>query len=156
METNSRTIAGIIYIVMGMLCLILRGDIILYAAFCVGTALIVFGIMELVYERTIPGVICLICGLVIMLLGWLMISVILYIIAIAVIVTGIVKLTRLPERAAVNDGFFRPDILRPVLMIICGILLFVNQAAAVSAVFIVIGILLIVAGIFALMEKNYY
>lgn len=156
MGTNSRTFAGIIYIVMGMLCLILRGDIILCAAFCVGIALAVFGIMELVGERVATGVVCLICGLVITLLGWLMVSLILYIIAISLVVIGIIKLTRLPERTAVNDAFFRPEIVRPVLMILCGVLLFINQGAAVSAIFIVVGILLIVAGIFALIENKYY
>jgi uncharacterized membrane protein HdeD (DUF308 family) len=154
MKMGSKTVTGMIYMVLGILCLILRSDIVMYAALCVGIALFVFGILELTKERVTSGVICLICGIAIMILGWLMVSIILYIIAIAAVVIGIVRLTQLPKREAVNDSIFRPDIYRPLLMILCGILLFVNQRAAVSAVFIAIGILLIVAGIFAMVEEG--
>ena len=154
MKMGSKTLTGIIYIVLGILCIILRSDIVLYAALCVGVALFVFGILELTKERVTTGVVCLISGLVLIVLGWLLVSVILYIVAIAAVVIGIVKLTQMPKSNVVNDSIFRPEIFRPVLMILCGILLFVNQRAAVSAVFIAIGILLIIAGIFALAEEG--
>lgn len=154
MKMGSKTLTGIIYTILGILCLILRSDIVVYAALCVGIALFVFGILELTNGMVTAGVICLISGAVLIILGWLMVSVILYIIAIAAVVIGIVRLTQVPKNNVVNDSLFRPDIYRPVLMILCGILLFVNQRAAVSAVFVAIGILLIVAGIFAMVEEG--
>ncbi len=153
-HNNQTTIAGIIYIVFGLLCIAFRGGIISFAAFCVGIAFIVFGIMQLVNELVIPGTVMLILGIAILCVGWFMISILFYIIAIAMIVFGIVKLTDFFKTRAVNDTILRPEALRPILLIICGIVFLFNQGGTISVIFVFVGVLLIISGILAIVESN--
>lgn len=153
-HNNQTTIAGIIYIVFGILCIAFRGGIISFAAFCVGIAFIVFGILQLVNELVVSGTVMLILGIAILCAGWFMVSVLFYMIAIAMIVYGIVRLTDFFKTRAVNDTIFRPEALRPILLIICGIVFMFNQGGTISVIFIFVGILLIISGILAIAESN--
>lgn len=151
---NQATVAGIIYIIFGLLCIIFRGGIISFAAFCAGIALIVFGIVQLVNELVISGTIMLVFGIAILFAGWFMISMIFYMIAIAMIVVGIFKLVEFFKKRAVNDSILRPEGLRPILLTLCGVVFLFNQRGTVSVVFIIVGILLIIAGILSIVENN--
>ena len=153
MKVNNGTAAGIMLIIIGALCIIFRSNIIYYASLFIGIALFVYGILELCNDRTTSGILCIIGGLILILLGWFMVAFIFYIIAIALIVIGIVGLVSGGGYTR-GGSFFGSPVVRNIIMIVVGALLFINQRAALSAVFIVIGALLLAAGIMVLTESR--
>ena len=154
MRYNSNIFIGIAYIFFGALCLILRSDVIFIAAVCLGITLCVIGITELLRGNIYFGAVSLSIGAVVLILGWLMIWILMYIIAAAIIALGIYKLNFYLKTRAVNDPFWCPETIRSILLIVCGVLMFMNIRATVAAIFVMIGILLIAAGITAIIDDG--
>ena len=154
MRYSSNIFVGIAYIFFGALCLVLRSDVIFIAAVCLGVTLCVLGITELLRGNIYFGVISLSIGAAVLILGWLMIWILLYIIAAAIIALGIYKLNLYLKTRAVNDPFWCPETIRAILLIVCGVLMFMNIRATVAAIFVIIGVLLIAAGIMAIIDDG--
>ncbi len=148
------TIAGILYILFGVLCIVLRGGILMFAAYFVGAVLVVYGIIYLVNRVMPQGIVLLVLGVVLILTGWFAVTVLLYIFAIVLIVVGIVNLYQFYKTKAVNDSPISAEGLRPILIMVCGILLLLNPRGTVSVLFVIVGVLLIVNGIMALIENR--
>ncbi len=151
---NMTTAAGIMYIIFGLLCIILQSRILLFAAIAIGIVFIVFGIINILMMMIPFGVLLLVLGILIILAGWLMIAVLFFVIAIAMIIIGIQRLVRFNRTKALNDSMLCPECIRAVLLIVIGVLLFFFQKGTVSAMFIIAGILMIIAGIMAIADKN--
>lgn len=145
-------IAGLFYIAVGVLCIVLRSGILDCIAYCAGFALILYGIFVLVRGLVMPGIILMVLGVMVLLTGWFMVTLILYIIAALMVLAGIEKLVRFYQNKAINDSIFRPEGIRSILFIICGILFLINPRGTVSVLFVIIGVLLIVMGITALLQ----
>ena len=148
------TIAGILYILFGVLCIVLRGGILMFAAYFVGAVLIVYGIIYLVNRVMPQGIVLLVLVVVLILTGWFAVTVLLYIFAIVLIVVGIVNLYQFYKTKAVNDSPISAEGMRPILIMVCGILLLLNPRGTVSVLFVIVGVLLIVNGIMALIENR--
>ena len=85
---------------------------------------------------------------------FLVVSIILYILAIALIVIGIQRLAFFFRTRAVNDTILRPDGIRPILLITCGVVLVFNQIGVLNIMFVFIGVLLMINGVLALLDRN--
>ncbi len=153
MRYSNNVLAGIAYIFFGALCLILRTDVLFLAANCLGIFLCLMGIMELISANIYGGVVSLCLGILALALGWLVLWVWLYIAAAGIIAFGIYKLNSYCKKKAVNDPFWCPESVRAILLIVCGVIMFLNLWATVSAIFVIIGILLIVTGIMAILDN---
>ena len=154
MRYSSNIFIGMAYMFFGALCLLLRSDVIFIAAVCLGVVLCVIGITELLQGNLYFGIVGLAIGTVVLILGQFMIWVMLYIIAIAIIAFGIYKLNLYFRTRAVNDPFWCAETIRAILLIVCGVLMFLNLKATVTAIFVIIGILLIAAGIMAIIDDG--
>ena len=120
-----------------------------------GVLLIVNGIIHLVGDTDkVYGIILICVGALIIVAGWLIATIVLYIIAVLFIIYG----------ALMIYAFFKAghasiiNLIAPILMIVAGVLLFLNQKGTVDWVFIVEGIILVIEGainlVAALATKN--
>ena len=123
----------------------------------IGATLIVLGILDILHNRTTIGIIKLVLAALVMLAGWLFIKLALYILGAFLLVAGITQL-----RSVLSVKYKKitlpvvMHIAQPVIYILVAICLFFNQGGAISWVFTVSGIFLIidgVAGILGAMER---
>lgn len=155
MNLKSQTsIAGIIYIVFGILCIVLRSRILSFAAACAGIALVAFGLYFIITSFFTTGILMLTLGIVLLVSGWFFVSVMLYVLAVVLIIAGAYRLSEFFKTRAVNDSILRPEGMRPILLMVCGVLLLFNQGGTVQVIFIALGVLLLVIGILALCDSN--
>ncbi len=155
MNLKSQTsIAGILYIIFGILCIAFRGGIISFAGICLGAAFLVFGIVNIIREELPVGIVLAIIGVVILLAGKFFIAALFYIVAVILILTGIQRLYVFFKTRAVNDSILRPEGIRPIVLIIVGLLFLIYQRGTISIIFVAIGILFIVTGILAIADSN--
>lgn len=150
---NTNTL-GVIYLVFGILCIILKSRIVTLAALCAGGALIGFGIYYITRQLTYQGILMIIGGVLTGVLGFFVISLLLYILAVAFIVIGIQRLAFFFRTRCVNDTILRPDGIRPIFLIACGVVLIFNQIGVLNVMFVFIGVLLMINGVLALVDRN--
>ena len=138
-------------ILIGLLFIIYKGGIISLAMSLIGITLIVLGIIDIIKKRAVSGVIKLVFAALVMLAGWLFITLALYVLGAFLLVAGVsqlvalskVKLKKLTLPVAMRYA-------QPIIYILIAICLFFNQGGAISWVFTVSGIFLIIDGIAAL------
>ena len=155
-KKNVTRLAGIFYILFGVLCIILRSEILNFMAYLAGFALIAYGIFLLVRRLVMPGVFMLVLGALVLLTGWFLVFLLIYLIAVLLILAGIEKLVRFAKNKAVNDSIFCLETIRAVLFIACGVLFVVYPLRTMSLLFVVVGAMLIVMGIMALFQDSFY
>ena len=138
-------------ILIGLLFIIYKGGIISLAMSLIGITLIVLGIIDIIKKRVVSGVIKLVFSALVMLAGWLFITLALYVLGAFLLVAGVsqlvalskVKLKKLTLPVAMHYA-------QPIIYILIAVCLFFNQGGAISWVFTVSGIFLIIDGIAAL------
>ena len=138
-------------ILIGLLFIIYKGGIISLAMSLIGITLIVLGIIDIIKKRAVSGVIKLVFSALVMLAGWLFITLALYVLGAFLLVAGVsqlvalskVKLKKLTLPVAMHYA-------QPIIYILIAVCLFFNQGGAISWVFTVSGIFLIIDGIAAL------
>lgn len=150
---SQTTVAGFFYIVFGILCIVFRSRILSFAAICAGIALAAYGIYEIVKGMIDTGIVLLAFGVLILVTGWFFISALLYVLAVVLIIVGAQGLYHFFKNRAVNDSILRPEGMRPIILMVCGILLLFNQGGTVQVIFIIFGVLLIAAGILAICDE---
>jgi uncharacterized membrane protein HdeD (DUF308 family) len=137
--------------------MIYKGGIISIAMSFIGATLIVLGILDMLHNRTTIGIIKLVLAALVMLAGWLFIKLALYILGAFLLVAGITQLRNV--LSVKYKKITLPvvmHVIQPVIYILVAICLFFNQGGAISWVFTVSGIFLIidgVAGILGAMER---
>ena len=140
-----------ILIIVGALFMIFKGEIISIIMTILGIRMIVRGIFDLMRGYTMGGVINIVFGALILGAGWLFITLALYILAACLLIAGIGELSGLlKERVKKLNLAVILRIAQPVIYILVAICLFFNQGGAISWVFTVAGLFLIVDGILGL------
>ena len=135
------------YIVLGALFIILKGEVISIAMTAVAFYLIVTGILALSKKMTNTGVIYLVCGLIVLFFGWVFVSVAVYVIAALLLIYGILQLINVSKLRI--KGFKK--YLEPILNIVIGLCFLLNLGNTINWIFYVLGILFIVEGILTLL-----
>ncbi len=149
MKKFSKFLAPILAILLGVLLVAKQGELVSIALTVLGVVFIVFGIIDIVKKNDVrTGVVRIVVGAVIIAFGWLLLPIALYIIAVCMTIAGIAGIYALLK----GKKKFSMDYLQPILMTVAGICLFFNQGAAISWVFIVVGIMLIIHGALGLMN----
>lgn len=148
-KINNYQISGLMMILLGILFLIFQGEILSIIFTIFGVLLILFGIFNIINGLIIPGIIQIVVGVLVIVFGWALIKVCLYIVAILLIIYGGYALYDLIRH---KTHGVKPLItillyLSPVLDILLGVLLFINQIGAINYIFIFFGILLIIDGL---------
>ena len=139
---NSKLISGILLAVVGLLLIVLKGQVISIAATCLGVIFIVNGIMAIVKNDFTKGIITIVIGAIIILFGWLFVTIALYILGALLIAYGVLDLINKSKVKIVFDDTLKKVLyyIIPVLYIVAGACLLFNQGETVSFVFIFSGI----------------
>lgn len=151
-KINSGFITAASLIIIGVLFMIFKGEIISIAMTVIGVALIAVGIADLLKRSTVMGIIKLALGLLVLLAGWLFITLALYILGASLLISGVTELYSLSKIR--TKKLTLPVVLRyaqPIIYVLIAICLFFNQGGAISGVFTIAGVFLIVDGVIALL-----
>jgi uncharacterized membrane protein HdeD (DUF308 family) len=144
-------VTALALICIGLMFIIFQGDIISLAMTAIGVVLIVLGVLDAVRGFTVGGVAKIVFGVLVLAAGWLVVSLALYILGAFLLIAGISQLiTVLKIKVKRITLGYITHIMQPIVYILVAICLFFNQGGAISWVFIVSGIFLIVDGIVAL------
>lgn len=154
MKNRNKMIAAVVAIVVGVMFIVMKGEVISLALTLLGVGAIVMGILDMVKQDTKNGIIKLICGAVIITCGWLFVNIALTVIAVLLIVYCIANLASNLK----IDGYAMSGVqmvrtyFKPVTGLIAGICLLFNRGGTVAWVFVLTGILFIANGIAMLSE----
>lgn len=144
-------ITAIALLLLGILFIVYKGGIISIAMSIVGGVLLALGILDLVRGFRTGGVIKTVLGVLVLVAGWTIISVALYILAAFLLIAGISELRVVwqirPKKMKIG---YIAHLLQPIVYIMVAICLLFNQGGAISWVFYVSGIFLIIDGVIAL------
>ena len=148
-------LVGVIIAALGLLLIILKGDVISIAATIFGAILIVNGVVSVINKDTTKGVILIVAGASIILFGWLFITLVLYIIGAMLIAYGVLEIINRTKVKVLFNDLLKKVIyyLIPVLYICAGGVLLFNQGEAINFVFVFSGIILLVNGIFVIIDS---
>ncbi len=138
-------------IVIGVLFMIYKNGIVSIAMSLIGVTLIVLGVVDILRKSTMAGVVKIVLGALVLMAGWLFVTLALYILGACLLIGGIgelFQLLRVKVKRITLPHAMR--FVKPVIYIIVAICLFFNQGGALSWVFTVSGIFFILNGVVAL------
>lgn len=148
MKKSEKIVVALVTIALGVLLIVLRGDLISILMTVLGLGLIAFGVMDLIDNKVPPAVVKLVGGALVILCGWVIVEAVLYLVAGALLITGILLLYE-----KIKTRFRCATLLQtlcdyaiPILCIVIGVLLLFNQGNTVKWVFIISGIFTIIDG----------
>ena len=145
---GNEALTSLALVLIGALFMIFKGEVISIAMSLIGFTLIALGIYDIVRKFTMSGVVKIAFALLVMVAGWLLINLALYILGAFLFVAGAWQLY-----ALWNMRFKRINlaiamhIAQPVIYILVAICLFFNQGGAISWVFTVSGLFLLIDGL---------
>ncbi len=145
MKKSEMIISAIFTIAIGVLLMIMKGEMISVFMTVLGVSLIVFGLLDLLQKNVPFAVVKIVVGGVVILFGWTIVSAVVYILASIVLIVGILALYDcLRYRLHCVQGKEALKILAtPVVCILIGLILFFNQW---DWVFVVAGLFTVLEG----------
>lgn len=118
-KKNSELISALLYIIIGALLVVFKESTLGWAMTIAGIIFIISGVLDLVRQNFAGGAISLIIGIAILVLGWLAVEIVLLVLGILIAVKGVVALLAIFKRKH-NNAL---DVIFPVLTIAVGVML---------------------------------
>ena len=144
---KSPLISGIALIVIGILFCALRAGFVSIILTIAGVVLIILGALALVGKNWTLGLIEVAVGVIIIACGWTIVDITLLILGIVFIAYAIYQMiTTIPLIKNKKPTEILIALLNPLFVIALGVILVVAKWKMIDAVFIVIGVLAIIAG----------
>lgn len=144
---NSPMIMGIALIVIGILFCALRAGFVSIVLTVVGVVLIILGALALLGKSWSLGIIEVAVGVIIIACGWTIVDITLLILGIVFIAYAIYQIiTMLPFLKKQSPKEIAVSLLNPIFTLALGAILVVAKWKMIDAIFIVIGVLAIIAG----------
>ncbi|MBQ3495157.1 MAG: DUF308 domain-containing protein [Clostridia bacterium] len=147
-KLDSNLITAILYVVVGALFCIFKGEIISWIMTIVGVLYIVQGVMDVLNKDLIKGVINAGIGVLILVLGWLFVAVASIIFGVLIIIKGAKELLEVLK--AKKKNIF--DLIAPIVTIVIGAMLIAGKF--LDWLFIVVGVIFIINGVLELLGKK--
>ena len=136
----------ILYIVLGALLAIFRLSMLNWAMTLAGLFFIVMGIVDLTKKKMLGGIINIVIGVAILVLGWVITSIVLLVLGILIAIKGATELVEVMKLKKKKRTFFK--LIFPIITIIVGLALAFGNA--LDYVILAVGVILIVDGILGL------
>ena len=151
---SEKLIEGALTILLGILFLILQGEVIKVAMTILGVVLIVMAVLDLLDHQTFPAIVKAVFGIVVLIFGWALTTAALYILAAVLLIAGCYQLyAKLKIRLKGNSVWLTVLLyIAPILNILLGLLLLFNQSGTVAWIFIVVGVQLSIDGVMLLCD----
>ena len=145
MKKSDVVVSAIFTIAIGVLLMIMKGEMISIFMTIVGVSLIVLGLIDLLQSNVPWAVIKLVVGAVVIFFGWTIVSAVVYILAAFVLIVGVLSLydcVRFRLRCVRGTDALK-ILSTPIVCILIGLVLFFNKW---DWVFVVAGLFTIVEG----------
>ena len=148
MKKSEKVITAVLTIALGVLLIVLQGDVISILMTVLGLGLIVLGILDLFERQIPPAVVKSVIGLVVIVCGWVIVGAVLYLVSALLLIAGILLLyERIRSRRTCTTIFQSIcDFAAPIVCILIGVLLLFNQGETVAWVFILSGVVTVLEG----------
>lgn len=141
-------VACLVYAVIGVLLLVLKGGSINYLMTAIGALLIILGAVDIINGKDmVKGLVEIAIGIAIIVLGWLIADIVLLVFGILLIVKGALEFIKIYKK-----GFMA--MLPSLVTIVIGVLLVVSKWALLDVICIVAGIVFIVNAVLTLFGKK--
>lgn len=118
-KSNSELFSSLLYIILGVLLIVFRSQTLGWAMTVAGIVFVVSGILDLIKQNWAGGAVSLIIGIAILVLGWTATQIVLLVLGVLIAVKGIVALLNVFKRKNSNAL----QIVFPILTVIVGIML---------------------------------
>ncbi len=157
MRKNSNIIAAIVLIAIGLLLIVLKGAILRIVISLFGAAILLGGILDFTRGLSLSGTPKSVAGLFILAAGWLFVSLSLYVVAAVLLLFSIRELIFLWQAGRPYGNWlqFLPIYAKPLCSLLAGMCLLFNQNGAISWVFVVTGVFLLMEGILMLLDGKH-
>ena len=144
----SNLVACLVYAVIGILLIALKGGSLSYLMTAVGALLIILGVVDIINGKDlIKGIVEIAIGVAVIALGWLLVDIVLLVFGVLLIVKGVLELIKIYKK-----GFMA--MLPSLVTIVIGILLVVSKWALLDVICIIAGIVFIVNAVLTLFGKK--
>jgi len=139
---------GLLAMGVGLLLCLLKGEVISIVLSIIGILVLVSAFFDWKNQRTNTGIVKLVVGICILLFGWLFVNLALFLLAAVIIIIGLKKIMQVKEQSPVNLSTQDKVVVyaKPVLTVLAGAILLLNQGGVIDWIFMVVGILLIIEG----------
>lgn len=137
----------IVYAVIGLLLVILKGSSLGILMTAIGVLLIVLGVLDIIKGDLVKGVVELGIGIVIIVCGWLIADIVLLVLGVLLIVKGVLELLKVYRK-----GFMA--MLSSIVMIVIGVMLVVAKFALLDLFCIIAGVIFIINAVLTLFGKK--
>ena len=131
-KTNSELISSVLYIVIGVLLAVFPSKALGWAMTIAGVVFVVSGVLDLIKGNTKGGVISLIIGVAILVLGWTVTGIVLLVLGILIAVKGAIALLDALKKS--NKALM--DLLFPILTIVVGLMLAFGYALEIMVIIV--------------------
>lgn len=149
MKKSDKLLTGLFTIVLGVLFIVLKGEVVSIGMTIMGVALIISSILDLIRKQGRQSIIKLVIGAVVIVFGWTLVSAALYIMAAVLLINSVMQISTI---AKMTKGF-NLSYLQPIMSLIVAICLLFNQGGTISWVFVVSGVCLIIEGVIAFFDS---
>ena len=148
MKKSEKIITAALTIALGVLLIVLKGEIVSILMTVLGLGLIVLGILDLFERQIPPAVVKAVIGIVIIVCGWVIVKAVLYLLSALLLIAGILLLYERIKTRGVCSTVFQAicRFAAPALCILIGILLLFNQGNTVAWVFVLSGVFTVLEG----------
>ena len=149
-KTNSELFSSLLYIIIGALLVIFRSETLGWAMTIAGIVFVVSGILDLIKKNWTGGAVSLIIGVAILVLGWAAAQIVLLVLGILIAIKGIVALIDVLKKR--NKSIL--EIVYPILSVVVGLMLAFGNGLDVMIIIVgVLLILDGVIGLFGSVRK---
>ena len=152
-KVNNELFSSILYIVVGVILAIFQGDTLDWAMTIAGIFFIVSGILDLVKQNWAGGAVSLIIGIAILVLGWVATTIVIIVLGVLIAIKGVVALIDVFRK----DNKSALDFVFAILTVVLGIALafggLLNILILIVGILLAIdGVLGLIASIKALLK----
>lgn len=152
-KNNTNLFFAISLLIIGALFCALRSGFVSVLLTVVGALLIVVGVVAIVQKEYALGAVEIAVGIVIIACGWTIVDITLLILGIVFVIYAIYNvIANIPALKRLKGADLALKILYPVVIFVFGVILIVARWYMIDAVFIVIGVLSILAGLSMLLD----
>ena len=131
-KTNSEIFSSVLYIIVGLLLVIFRLQTLNWAMTIAGIVFIVSGILDLVKKNWTGGAVSLIIGIAVLVLGWVATKIVLLVLGILIAVKGVVALIAALKQKKINVL----ELVFPILSIVIGLMLAFGNALEIIIIIV--------------------
>ena len=156
MTKSSQFVSALMTLILGVLFVILKGEVVGIALTVFGVVLIIAAVLELIRLKIASGIVKAILGIAVLVFGWMLLDIALLVIGIVLIAFGALELIKrivaLFKKSRTKFFAKLLGFISPVFSIVAGYFLITSSGEAVEWAIIVGGVLLIINGVLALVE----